>query len=230
MSDLKTAAPGCFPTTQWTLILDVIQRPDNDDAAWAALGEFCERYRHAVYNFFRRRGCSHADADEYTQEFFLTRVHRRWDVRKGFLFKARRREQGKFRCFLAQVLHWFLIDKWRGKRPEDVPAEFPEGREPAEAEPPAFGRELDRELALEIIQTAAGNSTRSKFLLAHFRGEISQADAATALGMKENAFKQAYARFRQNFTRNLRKEIGRLLANPDPQEMEAEIKYLMSLF
>jgi RNA polymerase sigma factor (sigma-70 family) len=234
MSDTKsTQASNCFPTTQWTLIIEVIQKGD-EDAAWKALEDFCEHYRPAIFNFFKRRGRNHADAEEFTQEFFLTRIHRHWDIRKGFLFRAERDERSKFRCFLGAILRRFLIDKWREtqRRPPEAQTN-PESQDPLELavdpNPNRFGRQFDREVALEIFQKAAGQSTRSKYLLAHFRGDLSQADAARELGVSEEAFKQAYHRFRQNFPRDLRKEVSKLVGTGDG-EIDAEIKYLMSLF
>jgi DNA-directed RNA polymerase specialized sigma24 family protein len=227
------SGPSCFPATQWTLIIEAIQNGD-EKTAWSALENFCESYRPAIYNFFRRRGCSDADAEEYTQEFFLTRIHTRWDVREGFLFKAQRDQKSKFRCFLCTALRRFLIDKWRklqkAPRQLDDPDPILGTLEMAGDESSGrFGAEFDRALALEIFQKAAGNSTRSKYLLAHFRGELTQAEAAKELHIEEEAFKQAFFRFRQSFRTNLRQEVKRL-AGPDETEIDAEIKNLITLF
>jgi hypothetical protein len=45
---------GSFPTTQWPLIVNAIQK-GNHAAAEAALNRFCEKYRPAIVNFFPRR-------------------------------------------------------------------------------------------------------------------------------------------------------------------------------
>jgi DNA-directed RNA polymerase specialized sigma24 family protein len=222
-----------YPTTQWTLIIDVIQRGDGK-AAWSALEDFCGSYRPAVYNFFRRRGVNQMDAEEYTQEFFLTRIHQQWDVREGFLFKVQREQKNKFRCFLCTVLRRFLIDKWRQRqrRPFEVddPNPILETLQMAMDENSEhFVREFDRTIAYEIFQRAAGNSTHSKYLLAHFRNEISQAEAANALRINENAFKQSFARFRESFPKNLRKEVEKLVGS-EKGEVDMEIKHLISIF
>jgi RNA polymerase sigma factor (sigma-70 family) len=222
-----------YPATQWTLIIEVIQSGD-EKAAWGALEDFCEGYRPAVYNFFRRRGVNHADAEEYTQEFFLTRIHERWDVREGFLFKAHRDQKSKFRCFLCTVLRCFMIDKWR--KLQRMPSQVDDPNPvlstlemASDDDMNHFDREFDRAIALEIFQKAAGNSTHSKYLLAHFRNEITQAEAAEALRIKENAFKQSFARFRKSFPRNLRQEVKKLVG-PEKSEIDQEIKHLMSIF
>ena len=92
-----------------------------------------------------------------------------------------------------------------------------------------FGHEFDRVFALEIIQNAATRSKHSKHLEAHLQGDISQQAAAQAMGLSENAFKQAYHRFRGRLAQNLREEVSKLVG-PDENEIREEIKYLMSLF
>ena len=237
IDDGAQPSSGLFPATQWTQVIEVIQQ-GADEAAWAALGEFCEQYRPAIYGFFRRRGCTHEQAEEYTQEFFLTRIHARWDAGEGFLFKAKRDQRRRFRAFLCHVLWAFLKDQWKagqalkaGGRTTHVPLdgfEFPdvEGESRALAE---ISTDLDRAVGLEILKKAAGDSTRSKYLLQHFQGTLSQAEAAAELGMKENAFKQAYDRFKKSLRANLRQEVSKLVG-PDPKDIDDEIRYLMSVF
>ncbi|HUZ06849.1 MAG TPA: hypothetical protein VMV89_05105, partial [Candidatus Paceibacterota bacterium] len=104
-----TPASSCFPTTEWTLILDVIQKGDAL-AASTALELFCGQYREAIRNFFLRRGVDREHAEEYTQNFFIKRILKPWDNRNGFLHKAGRREDGKFRCFLCHALWLHLQD------------------------------------------------------------------------------------------------------------------------
>jgi RNA polymerase sigma factor (sigma-70 family) len=234
MSEQKTTpASDCFPTTQWTGILNVIQT-GGGEASWKALEDFCERYRPAIYNFFRRRGRNHGDAEEFTQEFFLTRIHKRWDIQKGFLFRAKRSEQSKFRCFLCTALRAFMVDMWRESQrglPEAPNERSLTDRSDLEnhPDPDQIGRLVDREVALEIIKQAASDFTHSKYLLAHFRGDLSQAAAAAKLGVSEGAFRVAYHRFRKRFLAALRKEVGKLVG-PNPDEIDTEIKYLMTLF
>lgn len=238
MSDpKKTMSSGCFPTTQWTQIIGVIQN-GSDGAAWNALSEFCERYRPAIHHFFRRRGCSHEEAEDHTQAFFTSRILERWAGRDGFLHTAQPNGDTKFRGFLCHVLWRFLQDEWKarttiraGGKISHIPLEDLDiSKDCADGEASQrFGREFDRVLALEIIRKAAERSKHSKCLEAHLRGEISQKDAAKELGVSENTFKQAYSRFRERLAKELWEEVAKLVG-PDEQEIRAEIKYLMSLF
>ena len=93
-----------------------------------------------------------------------------------------------------------------------------------------FGRELDRELAMEIIRKAAARSSRhSKYHEAHLRGQMTQAEAARELGIKENSFKVAHHRFRERLARDIWAEVSNL-AGEDETAVRDEIAYLMSLF
>ena len=238
MSDSqRTSSTGCFPTTQWTQVIEVIQRGDAT-AASAALNEFCTLYSPAVYSFFRRRGCTHDQADDHTQEFFRSRILKHWEQQDSFLHSARRSERGKFRSFLSHVLWRFLQDEWRkehtakaGGAIRHLPLEAVDqsGELARDLTFQEFGREFDRAFALQIIQRAAARSRHSTCLLAHLRGEMSQEEAAARLGLSVNAFRQAYHRFRQRLALDLRQEVARLVG-PDEKEILAEIQYLMSLF
>jgi len=226
------AGSGSFPTTQWTLILEVMKAGD-PTAALNALGSFCQCYRPAIRNFFLRRGLSREQAEDFTQSFFTSRVFEKWDTRDSFLHNVERREASRFRSFLSHVLWRFLQDEWRksGRNASHVSLSDPEvpAEEMCGQTFDNFGREFDRVLALEIIQKAACRSKNSKYHLAHLQGEISQAEAARELGMSENTFKQAHFRFRERLARDLWNEVSRM-SGPDEGEVREEIRYLMSLF
>jgi DNA-directed RNA polymerase specialized sigma24 family protein len=226
-----------FPTTQWTQVIEAI-KSGSTESGNSALSAFCELYRPAIYQFFCRRGCGETEAEDYTQAFFVGRVLEPVAIGEGFLRKARRIEGQHFRSFLAHVLWQFLKDEQRKKsrvrtggqaehftlNDPDHPLDVAE-----DVDFQRFGSEFDRVFALEIIQRAAERSRHSKYLIGHFRGEISQEEAAGKLGLEPNAFKQAYSNFRKRLAKDLWEEAAKL-AGPDENEIRAEIKYLLSLF
>lgn len=223
---------GSFPTTQWTLILEVMKDGDQA-AALNALASFCECYRPAIRYFFLRRGLSAEQAEDCTQSFFTSRIFEKWDSRESFLHNVERREASKFRSFLSHILWRFLQDEWRksSRNASHVSLSDPEFpmEEICGQTFDSFGREFDRVLALEIIQKAARRSKNSKYHLAHLKGELSQAQAARELGLAENTFKQAHFRFRERLARDLWDEVSRM-SGPDEREVRDEIRYLMALF
>jgi DNA-directed RNA polymerase specialized sigma24 family protein len=236
MSNANDSCSEAFPTTQWTQIIAVMQH-GTEAAARQALEAFCEQYRPAIHSFFLRRGCTPENAGDYTQDFFVTRILVPWDERNGFLHQARRSEQGRFRSFLCWMLWNFLRDQFKkgglrgGARIMHIPLEdwlpFEAGAD--EKDFARFGREFDRIFALEIIRKATDQSRHSHYLMAHLRGEMTQAAAAESLGITEGAFKLAYFRFRKRLAKNLWEEVGKL-AGPNEADIRAEIQHLMSLF
>jgi DNA-directed RNA polymerase specialized sigma24 family protein len=243
MRDTKVIpASSCFPTTQWTLIIDVIQK-GNDQASQAALNAFCQRYWQAIYHFFRRRGCSHEQAEDYAQNFFKSRILEKWDDRGGLLHTVQRSEQRRFRSFLSTRLWWFLKDQWKVQRtrkaggaashiPLDELEQSTEIADPAAFE--KFGHEFDRVFAVQTITKAAEQATRSKAYLSYFirencGKEVTQEEAAKELDMSVGAFKTGYHGFRNRFREELWKEVAKH-AGPDKQEIEKEMKYLLSVF
>jgi DNA-directed RNA polymerase specialized sigma24 family protein len=237
MINRQNDGSSCFPTTQWTVILEAIKTGDQA-VALEALNRFCKRYRPAICNFFLRRRLNMEQAEDYTQAFFASRVFEKWDSRKDFLHKVERRDAGQFRSFLSAILWQFLRDEQRrqsslkaGGKSLHISISDPEVpiEEICGETFEGFGREFDRELALEIIQRAACGSSNSKYHLAHLRGDVCQAEAAKELGMSENSFKQAHHRFRKRLAEAIKEEVSKL-AGPDETEVREEIRYLMSLF
>lgn len=233
----EATSAGCFPTTEWTQIISVIQHGERQ-SAWPALAEFCERYRPAIRNFFRRRGCSPEQAEDFTQDFFASRILERWDSRNGFLHAAHRNEDSRFRSYLSHVLWRFLQDRWKSLNTQKagggiahLPLEKLEesGCGPGVETYESFGRQFDRVFAVEVIRRATERSRHSQCLEAHLRGAISQQEAARQLGISVGAFKQSYHRFRERLAKDLWEEISKLVG-PDQGEIRAEISYLMSLF
>ena len=229
--------PGFYPSTLWTQVIQAIQQGDTD-ASWAALEQFCVSYRPAIRSFFRRHSRGEDEADDLTQRFFESRIHTRWEKKEGFLFEVERGKAQKFRGFLCCVMWAFLVDERRrqvtarsGGGAVHLPMDETNAAEVhADGESlKKFGNEFDREFALALIAKAAAGATRSKHLLAHLRGEITQKQAAEELGLSENAFKQDYNRFRERLRHNLWQEATKL-AGPKVEDIRDELRYLMSLF
>ena len=79
-----------FPTTVWSAIRSIRHDPDQ------VKDLVVRRYRDPVYQFVRKQGLPHEDAEDVTQEVFL-RV-----CQEDFLEKADR-QKGKFRTYLLAV-------------------------------------------------------------------------------------------------------------------------------
>jgi len=226
---------GSFPTTQWTLIVNAIQRGDNA-VAEAALNRFCEKYRPAIVNFFRRRGGTPEQAEDYAQDFFLSKVHKLWEDRSGFLFNVQQGKTKRFRSFLASALHYFLIDQWRKRKMPVAPEARVDDHSESESGAGIDGREesekiqheVDRALAVQTIRDAIKKAQPSPYHVKFFNGEISQKEAAAALNQSEDAFTQSYKRFSQRLRDELRLAVAEMIH--DEQDTDSEIKYFLSIF
>jgi DNA-directed RNA polymerase specialized sigma24 family protein len=237
MSDLeKKETTSSFTTTKWTLVIQVIQKGD-ETAAARALEDFCLQYRGAIYGFIRRRGYGHERAEDLVQEFVQSRLLEKWNESDSFVHRAQR-QQGKFRSFLSHVLIRFLQDTARadgaisaGGKAEHVSMEVlaESGHTLPGTVEADCGREFDLEFARTIIELATQNLKHSDHHLAVLMGKKQQGEVARELGMTEPTFRVNHLRFRQRFGEAIRDEVKKVVGD-DENEVNEEIRYLMSLF
>lgn len=236
-------ASSCFPTTLWSQIIEVIQNGEAP-AAEAALAQFCQRYRQAIYGFFRRCGNNHDQAEDLTQSFFHKRILSGWADRKGFLYSVEREGGRNFRAFLATSLRHFRTEQWRadnslkaGGGYEHEPLTSTERvlAVSPEAANREFGREFDRSFAMAAIINAANRATRAHAYLNYFLRreqsgeEVAQEEAARELDMSVGAFRRGYHAFRARLKVELWNEVAQY-AGPHQPDIEAEMAHLISLF
>lgn len=183
-------ASGPFCTTQWTQIIEVIQKGAQDEAL-QALGAFCGQYRDVIYKFIRRRGCSHEEAEDLVPQFIETRILRPWEEHNTFLHQARRDVATRFRSLLCQVLIWFLSDvadrKRRLKRGgsavhESVEALDELGHIIPAGSPHDPGREFDLLFAEALIEKVCQSQKYSQQHLDLLMGKKTQSAVAAELG------------------------------------------------
>lgn len=93
-----------FSTTHWSVVLATAHAsPELSRDAWNKL---VQTYWQAVYGYIRHRGSSPPDAEDLTQEFFLSLFSKRG-------FKSVDPARGRFRSFLLVCLNRFLISHHR---------------------------------------------------------------------------------------------------------------------
>ncbi|MGV3532951.1 MAG: RNA polymerase sigma factor [Chthoniobacteraceae bacterium] len=226
-----------FAATQWTLVL----RACGEGAdAKAALSDLCAAYYAPVIAFLRRDGRDEDAAKELAHTFFT-----------GLLESgvgSPDRERGRFRSYLLGALKHFFCKqrtaagaKKRGAGMERVPLMTETGTSPGLPMPaapePAPELIFDREWAFTLIARAlaalenehAGKPAHFAILRPWLDGgaEISQADAARALGMNETAIKVAIHRLRTRFRELIRAEIASTVN--DPAEAAEELRHLIAI-
>jgi RNA polymerase sigma-70 factor (ECF subfamily) len=233
---------GIFHTTHWSVVWQA-REPGSQEAA-DALEKLCSTYWPPLYGYIRREGYGVAEAQDLTQEFLSRFVHREW---LGHLQEQR----GKFRCFLLTFLKHFLSDERDRARAQKrgggrifVPLDAYEAEE-RDAMTPSNGLSADqiydrRWAAAVMFQAAkkleaeyarrgkAALFERLKDLQPNEHGAQSYAELGAALGMTEQAFKNAVHTFRHRYAEFLRREIAETVM--DPSQVEEELRHLLELF
>ena len=94
--------PREFVTTRWSLILSAANGSEEQKAR-DALAELCRTYWRPIFSFVRGRGYSVEDAQDLTQDFFVTILKKNW-------LQHADRNRGRFRSLLLRSLQNFLIN------------------------------------------------------------------------------------------------------------------------
>jgi RNA polymerase sigma factor (sigma-70 family) len=238
----STAQSGgvAFTTTHWSVVLEA---QGESPAAQEALEKLCRTCWRPIFAFLRRQGLSPAEAEDITQDFFAELLERR-------SLDAVRKEKGRLRSFLLGALKYFLADEQRramaikrGKGERLISLDELHSEEQGEMEPadPVIAEMIyECRWALTVLERvlnrlkdeyrAAGNIALFdplKELLPDEPGAPSQAGIAARLGMNENAVRQAFYRFRQQYQSLLREEIANTVATPG--DIEDELRYFIAV-
>ena len=233
-------SPLAFTTTNWSVVLEA---QGQSPAAQEALEKLCRTYWRPVYSFIRREGTRPEEAEDLTQGFFALLLERR-------NFDAVRKEKGRLRSYLLTSLKHFLVSEHRravtlkrGKGQQPIPLDELSGAERSDMEPAdhlTAERLYERRWALTLMEQVlqrlkneydtAGNSElfdSLKLLLADEVEAPSRAEIALKLGMTDNAFRQAFHRFRNRYQLLLREEISHTVAIAS--DVEDELRHLITV-
>jgi RNA polymerase sigma-70 factor (ECF subfamily) len=236
--------PREFVTTRWSLILSAAHFSNEEQRARDALAELCRTYWRPIFSFVRGRGYSIEDAQDLTQDFFVTILKKNW------LHHADR-NRGRFRSLLLRSLQNFLInaaqktharkrgggaefiswDDWMAEASSQ--SSLPE--QALNSLPPE--RLFDLAWATTVVEHALrrlreeceskGKLWLFQALSSHLtdeRDELSYANLSTELAMAETAVKKQLHNMRQRYRSLLRDEVSQTVE--DLAEVDDEIRYL----
>jgi RNA polymerase sigma factor (sigma-70 family) len=225
-----------FATTHWSAIVRAgdSQSPE----AALALERLCQTYWYPLYAFVRRKGYSHEDASDLTQEFFARLLE------KGYL-KAADANRGKFRTFLLTSFSHFLANEWNrsrtqrrggGARVLSLDAESAEQRyrlEPVQHETPEthFDRRWAQAMMTVVLNQLAAEMNEKRFavlkdFLLEDKGAVTYEGAAMQLGCSVAALTSAIHRMRARFRVVLFEEVAKTVDGPE--EVDRELRHLMA--
>jgi len=238
--------PREFVTTRWSLILSAASGSEEQKAR-DALAELCRTYWRPIFSFVRARGHSIEDAQDLTQDFFVTILKKNW------LHHADR-DRGRFRSLLLKSLQNFLVnaaekahthkrgggaefiswDDWMAEAPSQLSIPV----QALDSLPPE--RLFDLSWATTVVEHAVqrlreeceskGKLWLFQALSSHLtdeRDELSYANLSGELGMAETAVKKQLHNMRQRYRSLLRDEVSQTVE--DPAEVADEIRYLCAL-
>jgi DNA-directed RNA polymerase specialized sigma24 family protein len=240
----RTGEPREFVTTRWSLILSAANLGSEEQKARDALAELCRTYWRPMFSFIRARGFSIEDAQDLTQDFFVTILKDNW-------LQQADRNRGRFRSLLLRSLQNFLINaavkKNARKRGGDVdfvswddwmaeaPSELLLPAQALDSLPPE--RIFDLSWATTVVEHALQRlreecESKGKLwlfqalsrYLTEERDEVSYAKLSGELGMAETAVKKQLHIMRQRYRSLLRAEVAQTVENP--ADVDDEIRYL----
>jgi len=210
--------------------------------AKAALGELCAAYYGPALAFIRRSVTDEDSARDLTQEFFTRLL-----TRQGL--EGVDPVRGRFRSFLLGAVKHFLAHmREQSSRLKRGGGQILESIDPGSDTSPGLqlpdpraaspDREFDRKWALTLLERAlvtladehraAENYPYFEALKPWLTGDtenLSQAAAASRLGMNENALKVAIHRLRRRFREVIKNEISQTLS--DRTQVDEELHYLL---
>jgi DNA-directed RNA polymerase specialized sigma24 family protein len=235
--------PREFVTTRWSLILSAVNGSEEQKAR-DALAELCRTYWRPVFSFVCRRGYSTQDAQDLTQDFFMTILKENW------LHHADR-SRGRFRSLLLKSLQNFLVnaaekahahkrgggaefiswDDWMAEAQSHLSIPI----QALDSVPPE--RIFDLTWATTVVERAfqrlreecesKGKLWLFQALSSHLtdeRDELSYANLSAELEMAETAVKKQLHNMRQRYRSLLRDEVSQTVE--DPADVDDEIRYL----
>ena len=242
--DRVAGACGHFYTTRWTVVLASGQPADNT----AALETLCRTYWRPVFAFVRRRGHSVADAQDLTQDFFVS-------LFSGDFLRHVDRSRGRFRALLLTTLNHFLADAWdrahaqkRGGRfafiswdnyQAENGGEWRTDMAAAWTPEKAFDVRWAQSLLAQVfanLRTAHARPASRRETFENLQPFLtvstdptaeSYEQVASQLGLSVPAVKTAVFRLRQQYRTLLRKEVARTVESH--ADIDDELRYLGAL-
>jgi DNA-directed RNA polymerase specialized sigma24 family protein len=233
-------------TTRWSVILSCADSEGGEQNARKALAELCKIYWRPVFAFICQKGHSVPDAQDLTQDFFVT-------VLKGQLLQRADRNRGRFRSLLLKALQDFLRgaaekrntrkrgrdvqivswDEWMAEAPSrlSIPLQEAESWSPE--------RIFDVRWAATVVERALrrlGDECEKRgrrrvfdvlsVCLTAEREDFRYAKFSKTLGLSEVALKSLVHRLRGRYRALLREEVARTVEKSD--EIDDELRYLFS--
>jgi RNA polymerase sigma factor (sigma-70 family) len=230
--------PSYFPTTHWSVILEAAD-PDSPGAV-EGFGQLYRDYWYPLYAYVRRCGRPPHEAEELTQDFFVTLLQRE-------RLRGLERQGGRFCSFLLKALQNFLATEWNRasaqKRGGGIQAVSLDDLDAesyflADSTGPTPEADFERNWAMAVIEHSLQNLEREveangkgdlfAQLRPHLQGDRNgrpYAEIAAEFGLSAGAVKVKVHRLRQRYGEFLRAELARTVG--EDKDIAEELRHLL---
>lgn len=212
-----------------------------------ALSQLCRIYWRPIFAFICRRGHSVGDAQDLTQDFFVT-------VLEGDLLRRADPNRGRFRSLLLKALQNFLIDAHEKRSAKkrggdvifvswddwmaEVPSHLSLPQQALDSWPPE--RLFDVRWAATVVENAlarlqedcVARGRRRIFdamsgVISADRADISYEELGKRLGIETSAVKRVVHQLRKRYREFLREEVAHTVDGSS--DVDDELRYLCSV-
>ena len=186
-----------------------------NEAAWNRLFDL---YAGFVYSIARSKGLNDADADDVVQMVFV-------DLARNMPTFKYDREKGRFRSYLAGLVHWRVMDRLKaGKRDAELKESFlEEAMASATAEDEGFAEREWQAAALEEALRRIKPGVRPEHYAAFVASTVEGQDTETVMRLYGLSRDNLY-QIRKRLTARLREAVAQVLAEmdaPDARRLRA---------
>lgn len=226
------------------MILACADSGTGEAKARKALTDLCKTYWRPIFAFICRRGYSVPDAQDLTQDFFVTMI-------EGDLLKRADPSRGRFRSLLLKTLQNFLVDdtirkrarkrggdmkfvswdEWMAEAPShfSIPAREAETWSAEKIYDVRWAATAAEHALRQLGEECEARGRRRVFdvlsdCLAAERKDVSYPKLAKTLGVSEAAVKRLVHQLRQRYRALLREEVAHTVEKPE--DVDEELRYL----
>lgn len=189
-------------------VLRTVANTENE-AAWQ---RFFDLYAGFIFSIARSKGLKPEDADDIVQIVFT-------DLARNLPSFQYDRSKGKFRSYLAGLVHWRVIDRLKAvRRDADLKADF---MEEVKATGPGDDEFADREwraVAMDNALRRIKSSVRPEHYAAFVASTVEGQDTETVMKLYNLSRDNLY-QIRKRLSERLRKVMSEVLAEMDNPDM-----------
>ena len=189
-------------------VLRAVANTENE-SAWQRLFDL---YAGFVFSIARSKGLNDADADDIVQVVFT-------DLARNLPTFQYDRAKGRFRSYLAGLVHWRVTDKLKaGKRDADLKASFWEEAKVASSDDDAFAEREWQAAALEEALRRIKPDIKPEHYAAFVASAIEGQDTETVSKLYGISSDNLY-QIRKRLTMKLRETVASVLAEMDAPDI-----------